>query len=97
MRESLDNLAAQQTLELAHACEDPQVDNCDVHPWCYTCQCATGSLLAVLQRIDGRQYGAYHDIEGVWPYPGFDLRIPRAQSDAYAPPTWCSVKVSASD
>ena len=54
-----------------------------------------GSLIAILQRIDGRQYGAYRDIEGHWPFPGFDLRIPRAQSDAYAPPTRCSVKVAA--
>jgi predicted ABC-class ATPase len=54
-------------------------------------------LLALLARIDGRQYPSYHDLETSidvcgtgWLHPmGFTLQIGRAQSDPFAPPTRC--------
>lgn len=57
---------------------------------------SASELQLALQRIDGKQYGAYHDIEGSWSFPGFVLIIDRSQADAYAPPTRCRVQVMAS-
>lgn len=54
---------------------------------------SASELQAALQRIDGKQYPAYHDIEGTWSFPGFVLTIDRAQADAYAAPTRCRVQV----
>ena len=54
-------------------------------------------LKTLLQRIDGRQYPSYHDLETStaddnkgWAHPmGFTLQIGRTQSDPFAPPTRC--------
>ena len=58
-------------------------------------------LQYVLERIDGRQYPAYHDLETApntgWVHStmGFTLMVGRAQSDPFAPPTRCRVAIPA--
>ncbi|MGD1939277.1 MAG: ABC-ATPase domain-containing protein [Cyanophyceae cyanobacterium] len=47
-----------------------------------------------LNRLDGKGYKAYRDIEGVWyEFEKFDLRIDRAQGDPFAAPSACRVWV----
>ena len=41
-------------------------------------------LAAELDRIDGRGYKAYRDIEGAWQFSDFELHIDRVQSDPFA-------------
>ena len=56
-------------------------------------------LEKILTRIDGKPYGAYHDLDT--PYPRgwvnktmkFTLFIEKAQSDPFAPPTRCRIEV----
>ena len=50
-------------------------------------------LHATLQRLEGKSYPAYHDIEGAWSFPSFTFILDRAQSDPYAAPSRCRVKV----
>ena len=56
-------------------------------------------LRRCLQRIDGKQYGAYHDLDTPanrgWENrdAGYTLYVERAQSDSFAPPTRCRVIV----
>ena len=50
-------------------------------------------LGAALRRLEGKSYGAYHDIEGAWSFPSFTFILDRAQSDPYAAPSRCRVKV----
>lgn len=58
-------------------------------------------LQRTLQRIDGKSYGAYHDIDTpldqgwVNTDAKFTLFVERAQSDPFAPPTRCRVVVDA--
>ena len=58
-------------------------------------------LQRVLQRIDGKQYCAYHDLDTprdrgwVNSDSQFTLFVERAQSDPFAPPTRCRVVVDA--
>jgi predicted ABC-class ATPase len=44
-------------------------------------------LSHVLQRIDGRGYKAYKDIEGRYAFPGFTLFIDHVQGDPFAAPS----------
>ena len=59
-------------------------------------------LQHLLERIDGRQYPSYHDLETApntgWLHStlGFTLMVGRAQSDPFAPPTRCRVVLPAS-
>lgn len=59
-------------------------------------------LQKVLHRIDGKSYGAYHDLDTpptrgwVNSDSGFTFFIERAQSDPFALPTRCRVVVDAS-
>jgi len=58
-----------------------------------------------LNRIDGKQYGAYKDlkgkrpisgdvlIQGVWDFGLFTLCLDRIQSDPYAPPSKARIRV----
>ncbi len=46
-----------------------------------------------LNRIDGRGYKAYRDIEGGYKFDNFELFIHRVQSDPFAPPTLVRVIV----
>ncbi|MFP4184566.1 MAG: ABC-ATPase domain-containing protein, partial [Halorhodospira sp.] len=41
-------------------------------------------LQATLQRIDGRGYKAYKDIEGRHAFPGFTLMVDKVQADPFA-------------
>lgn len=58
-------------------------------------------LLQLVQRLDGKSYGAYHDLDTPpdknrgWysANHGFTLFVERAQSDPFAPPTRCRVVV----
>ena len=58
-------------------------------------------LRRLLQRIDGKSYGAYHDLDtpinNGWVNieDGYTLFVERAQSDPFAPPTRCRVVVDA--
>lgn len=58
-------------------------------------------LLNLLQRLDGKSYGAYHDLDTTlergWVNSsfGFTLFVGRAQSDPFAAPTRCRVVVDA--
>lgn len=63
-------------------------------------------LEALLQSIDGRSYPAYHDLEHEWHYHhpnnngnnstiAFSLHVGRAQSDPFAPPTRCQIRIPA--
>jgi len=58
------------------------------------------NLKSLLQRIDGRSYPAYHDLETsssgtgwINQDVGFTLQIGRAQSDPFAPPTRCRLTI----
>ncbi|MEM1427568.1 MAG: ABC-ATPase domain-containing protein, partial [Cyanobacteria bacterium P01_H01_bin.130] len=47
-----------------------------------------------LNRLDGKGYKAYRDIEAVWyEFENFVLRIDRAQGDPFAAPSACRVWV----
>ncbi len=51
-----------------------------------------GDLRNELNRLDGKGYKAYRDIEGGWyEFENFDLRIDRAQGDPFAAPSACRV------
>jgi predicted ABC-class ATPase len=61
-------------------------------------------LLSVLQRLDGKPYPAYHDLDttsmdrGGWvnSMGKYTLFVSRAQSDPFAPPTRCRIVLDAS-
>ena len=50
-----------------------------------------------MDNLDGKSYGAYHDLETKegWVHEDFILRIGRAQSDPFATPTRCQVEFKA--
>ncbi len=50
-------------------------------------------LSSILRRIDGKGYGAYRDIEGVYSFPDFLLYIDHVQPDPFAPPSRIRVRV----
>ena len=50
-------------------------------------------LSSALQRLEGRPYPAYHDMEGAWSFPGFTFILDRAQSDPFAQPSRCRILV----
>jgi predicted ABC-class ATPase len=50
-------------------------------------------LRAVLRRIDGRGYPAYHDIKGVWELTGIQLSVDHVQGDPFAAPSRLRVRV----
>lgn len=58
-------------------------------------RCGTAAeLRASLLAIDGRPYGAYHDVEGIeYDMGRFKLLIDKVQSDPFAPPSRCHVSV----
>lgn len=50
------------------------------------------SLRRILERIDGRGYGAYKELKGkTFTFPFFTLTVERVQADPYAPPSWVRV------
>ncbi len=54
-------------------------------------------LTTVLDRIDGRGYKAYRDIEGGWSFAEFELHVDRVQSDPFASPSKMRVRVVLDD
>jgi predicted ABC-class ATPase len=50
-------------------------------------------LARCLDRIDGRGYKAYRDIESAWQFADFELHIDRVQSDPFAAPSKMRVRV----
>lgn len=52
-------------------------------------------LAAVLQRLDGKGYKAYRDIEGAWQFEGFTVIVDHVQGDPYAAPSRLRVQVVA--
>lgn len=51
------------------------------------------SIEETLRRIDGRGYGAYRDLKGVYPLDPFLLSIDRVQGDPFAAPSRFSILV----
>jgi predicted ABC-class ATPase len=52
-------------------------------------------LREILERIDGRGYKAYRDVEGAWRFDDFVLRIDHVQGDPFATPSRCTALVDA--
>lgn len=52
-------------------------------------------LAATLERLDGRGYKAYRDIEGVWRFAESTLFVDRVQSDPFAAPSKLRLRVDA--
>lgn len=50
-------------------------------------------LAETLDRLDGRGYKAYRNIEGGWQFPDFQLFVDRVQSDPFAAPSKLRVRV----
>ena len=50
-------------------------------------------LSSAMQRLEGRSYPAYNDVEGSWSFPSFTFILDRAQSDPFAQPSRCRVLV----
>lgn len=50
-------------------------------------------LIQLLKRIDGRGYGAYKDLAGVYHFPTFTFFIDHVQGDPFAPPSRIRVRV----
>jgi predicted ABC-class ATPase len=50
-------------------------------------------LADLLERLDGRGYKAYRDIEGAWRFADFTLFVDRVQSDPFASPSKLRVRV----
>ncbi|MBX6395634.1 MAG: ABC-ATPase domain-containing protein, partial [Alicyclobacillaceae bacterium] len=50
-------------------------------------------LKRILERIDGRGYPAYRDLEGAYRFPAFTLVIEHVQSDPFAPPSRLRVEI----
>ncbi len=50
-------------------------------------------LAATLERIDGRGYKAYRDIEGAWAFAEFTLFVDRVQADPFAAPSKLRVRI----
>ena len=51
-------------------------------------------LAETLERLDGRGYKAYRDIEGAWSFAEFTLFIDHVQSDPFAAPSKMRVRVA---
>lgn len=52
-------------------------------------------LASTLERLEGRGYKAYRDIEGAWRFAEFTLFVDRVQSDPFAAPSKLRVRVEA--
>jgi predicted ABC-class ATPase len=50
-------------------------------------------LSALLNRLDGKGYKAYRDIQGAWQFNGFTLIVDHCQGDPYAAPSRLRVQV----
>lgn len=50
-------------------------------------------IRGILRRIDGRGYGAYRELEGIYKLSFFDLSIDRVQRDPFAPPSQFCIRI----
>lgn len=50
-------------------------------------------LKGILERIGGKSFGAYRDVEGAYAFDGYELHIDRVQRDPFAPPSKIVVRV----
>ncbi|TFK56335.1 hypothetical protein OE88DRAFT_1740725, partial [Heliocybe sulcata] len=50
-------------------------------------------LVSRLERMNGKPYPAYRDLEGCWKYPNSLLFIDHVQSDSYAPPSKLRLRI----
>jgi predicted ABC-class ATPase len=64
---------------------DPHLENQSV--------AGSAQLGATLERIDGKGYKAYRDIEGPWSFAEFTLFVDRVQADPFAAPSKLRVRV----
>jgi predicted ABC-class ATPase len=55
----------------------------------------SADLNALLDRIDGRSYKAYRDLEGLWQFSEFTLYVDHVQSDPFASPSKFRVRLDA--
>jgi predicted ABC-class ATPase len=53
----------------------------------------SAELGATLERIDGKGYKAYRDIEGCWSFAKFELFVDRVQADPFASPSKLRVRI----
>ena len=60
-----------------------------------SCPLSSDDLRRTLERISGRGYKAYKDIEGRYQFPGFVLFVDHAQGDPFAAPSRVRVQVPA--
>jgi predicted ABC-class ATPase len=51
-------------------------------------------LRSILQRIDGRGYKAYKDLQGMYRFPNFTLYIDHVQGDPFASPSRIRIQIS---
>ena len=54
---------------------------------------AAGDLAATLDRVDGRGYKSYRDIEGAWQLGELELHVDRVQPDPFAAPSKLRVRI----
>jgi predicted ABC-class ATPase len=52
-------------------------------------------LRLTLNRLDGKSYKAYKDIQGAWQFSSFRLLVDHCQGDPYAAPSRLRVQVGA--
>ena len=55
----------------------------------------SADLNALLDRIDGRGYKAYRDLEGVWQFSEFTLFVDHVQADPFASPSKLRIRLDA--
>ena len=53
----------------------------------------SAQLAATLERLDGRGYKAYRDIEGEWAFSEFKLFVDRVQADPFAAPSKLRIRI----
>jgi predicted ABC-class ATPase len=53
----------------------------------------SAALAAQLDRLHGKGYKAYRDIEGPWDFADFTLFVDRVQSDPFAAPSKLRIRV----
>ena len=54
----------------------------------------TDRLLRLLERLDGRPYPAYRDLEGTWRIDDLTLHVDRVQGDPFAAPSRVRVSLA---
>ena len=57
----------------------------------------SADLNVLLDRINGRSYKAYRDLEGVWHFSEFTLFVDHTQSDPFASPSKLRVRLDSED